>query len=58
MRWNDVTAEAVATVDPTRRLARVTAGATGRSAPIPGLADFAAILLAAEQVGAAAAAWN
>ena len=41
-------------MDPTRRLARVDAGQTPlTSAPTPGLADTAAILLAAEQIGAA-----
>ncbi|WP_059016629.1 acyl-CoA dehydrogenase family protein [Mycobacterium sp. M26] len=52
-RWTDVTAEATPTVDPTRRLARVTAGSTEPLGDDPGLADFAAILLAAEQIGAA-----
>jgi alkylation response protein AidB-like acyl-CoA dehydrogenase len=54
VRWNDVTAETATTVDPTRRLARVTAGSTEPIGTDPGLADTAAILLAAEQVGAAA----
>jgi alkylation response protein AidB-like acyl-CoA dehydrogenase len=54
VRWNDVVAEAATTVDPTRRLARVTAGSTEPIGTDPGLADTAAILLAAEQVGAAA----
>jgi alkylation response protein AidB-like acyl-CoA dehydrogenase len=54
VRWIDITAEAVPTVDPTRRLARVTAGSTKPIGSDPGLADTAAILLAAEQVGAAA----
>jgi alkylation response protein AidB-like acyl-CoA dehydrogenase len=54
VRWNDVSAEAVNTVDPTRRLARVTAGSTEPIGTDPGIADAAAILLAAEQVGAAA----
>jgi alkylation response protein AidB-like acyl-CoA dehydrogenase len=54
VRWNDVIAEAATTVDPTRRLARVTAGSTEPIGTDPGLADTAAILLAAEQVGAAA----
>jgi len=54
LRWNDVTAESVTTVDPTRRLARVTAGSSEPIGTDPGLADTAAILLAAEQVGAAA----
>ena len=53
VRWSDVTAEAASTVDPTRRLARVTAGATAAIGTDPGLAGTAAILLAAEQVGAA-----
>ncbi len=53
VRWSDVSAEAVSTVDPTRRLARVTPGATETIGTDPGIADTAAILLAAEQVGAA-----
>ncbi|APE18109.1 acyl-CoA/acyl-ACP dehydrogenase [Mycobacterium crocinum] len=53
VRWNDVTAEAVTTMDPTRRLARLTAGSTVAIGTDPGLADTAAILLAAEQIGAA-----
>ena len=53
LRWNDVTAEAVTTMDPTRRLARLTAGSTAAIGADPGLADTAAILLAAEQIGAA-----
>ncbi|MGY4709689.1 acyl-CoA dehydrogenase IpdE2 [Mycolicibacterium sp. CBM1] len=52
-RWTDVTAEAVPTMDPTRRLARLTAGTTAVIGTDPGLADLAAILLAAEQIGAA-----
>ena len=54
VRWTDVTAEAVTTMDPTRRLARLSAGSTAAIGADPGLADTAAILLAAEQVGAAA----
>ena len=54
VRWSDVSAEAVSTVDPTRRLARVKAAAAEAIGTDPGLADTAAILLAAEQVGAAA----
>lgn len=54
MRWSDVTDEAVTTVDPTRRLARVSAGSAEAIGTDPGIADIAAILLAAEQVGAAA----
>lgn len=53
VRWNDVTAEPVTTMDPTRRLARLTAGSTVAIGADPGLADTAAILLAAEQIGAA-----
>ena len=53
VRWKDVSAEAVSTVDPTRRLARVTPGTTETIGTDPGIADTAAILLAAEQVGAA-----
>ncbi len=52
-RWSEVTAEAVTTMDPTRRLARVSAGSTTAIGTDPGLADTAAILLAAEQIGAA-----
>jgi alkylation response protein AidB-like acyl-CoA dehydrogenase len=54
LRWSDVTAEAVTTMDPTRRLARLSAGSTAAIGTDPGLADTAAILLAAEQIGAAA----
>ncbi len=54
VRWSDVSAEAVDTLDPTRRLARVTAGGTSVIGADPGIADTAAILLAAEQIGAAA----
>jgi alkylation response protein AidB-like acyl-CoA dehydrogenase len=52
--WSDVTAEAVQTMDPTRRLARLSPGSTAVIGSDPGLADIAAILLAAEQIGAAA----
>lgn len=52
-RWTDVTAEAVTPLDPTRRLARLTPGTTTVIGADPGLADTAAILLAAEQIGAA-----
>ena len=54
LRWSDVTAETVHTLDPTRRLARVTPGASTVIGSTPGLSDIAAILLAAEQIGAAA----
>ena len=53
-RWTTFTAEPVVTMDPTRRLARVRPGDTTPIGPDPGLADTAAILLAAEQIGAAA----
>lgn len=52
-RWNTFDAEPLSTMDPTRRLGRVTAGATQPIGTDPGIADYAAILLAAEQVGAA-----
>ena len=52
-RWTEVTVEPAATMDPTRRLARVSPGSTRPIGADPGLADTAAILLAAEQVGAA-----
>ncbi|WP_431238587.1 acyl-CoA dehydrogenase IpdE2 [Mycolicibacterium aichiense] len=52
-RWSDVSAEAVQTMDPTRRLARLSAGSTDVIGADPGLADTASILLAAEQIGAA-----
>ena len=52
-RWTEFTAQPVVTMDPTRRLARVEAQGTATLGPDPGLADTAAILLAAEQIGAA-----
>ncbi|QUR69127.1 acyl-CoA dehydrogenase IpdE2 [Mycobacterium spongiae] len=52
-RWTRFTSEPVATMDPTRRLARVTAEETIAAGTDPGIADAAAILLAAEQIGAA-----
>ncbi|MEZ0051233.1 alkylation response protein AidB-like acyl-CoA dehydrogenase [Mycobacterium sp. MAA66] len=52
-RWTDVTSTPATTMDPTRRLAAVTAGATENLGADPGLADTAAILMAVEQVGAA-----
>lgn len=54
MRWTDVTAVPLASLDPTRRLARLTPGDAADIGPDPGLADIAAVLLAAEQIGAAA----
>lgn len=52
-RWSDVRAEPLTPLDPTRRLARLTPGSTTTIGADPGLADTAAILLAAEQIGAA-----
>ena len=54
LRWSDVTIETVHTLDPTRRLARVRPGTSTVIGSNPGMADIAAILLAAEQIGAAA----
>jgi len=53
-RWNEFNAEPVACMDPTRRLARVTPQHTATVGADPGIIDMAAILLAAEQIGAAA----
>ncbi|MDX1887853.1 acyl-CoA dehydrogenase family protein [Mycolicibacterium sp. 120270] len=53
-RWSTFTAMPVTTMDPTRRLARLEPGDTTDLGADPGLADSAAILLAAEQIGAAA----
>jgi len=52
-RWTSFSAEPVVTMDPTRRLARLKADRTEPIGRDPGLADTAAILLAAEQIGAA-----
>jgi alkylation response protein AidB-like acyl-CoA dehydrogenase len=52
-RWTTFTSEPLVPMDPTRRLARLSAGDTVVIGPDPGLADTAAILLAAEQIGAA-----
>lgn len=54
IRWTDVTVEPLTPLDPTRRLARITSGGSTVVGPDPGLADIAAVLLAAEQIGAAA----
>lgn len=54
VRWTDVSIAAAHTLDPTRRLARVTPGTSTPIGSDPGIADTASILLAAEQVGAAA----
>ncbi len=55
-RWTNVTAQPHATMDLTRRLSSVTAGETAALGTDPGLSDTAALLLAAEQIGAAARA--
>ncbi|ODQ84437.1 acyl-CoA dehydrogenase family protein [Mycolicibacterium holsaticum] len=52
-RWTSFTAERVDTMDPTRRLARIEPQNAADVGADPGLADTAAILLAAEQIGAA-----
>ncbi|MGH3561203.1 MAG: acyl-CoA dehydrogenase IpdE2 [Mycobacterium sp.] len=52
-RWTTFTGTSVATMDPTRRLGRITPGDTVPIGPDPGIAERAAILLAAEQIGAA-----
>jgi alkylation response protein AidB-like acyl-CoA dehydrogenase len=53
-RWTSFTAQRVESMDLTRRLARVEPAETTGIGTDPGLADTAAILLAAEQIGAAA----
>ena len=52
-RWTTFTAHRVDTIDLTRRLARVEAKDSADIGADPGLAGMAAILLAAEQIGAA-----
>ncbi|MEO6792875.1 MAG: acyl-CoA dehydrogenase [Mycobacterium sp.] len=52
-RWTSFSTEPVVTMDPTRRLGRVTAEQTTPIGADPGIAAYAAILLAAEQIGAA-----
>lgn len=52
-KWTEFTSHPVTSMDPTRRLARVEATATAELGADPGIADIAAILLAAEQIGAA-----
>lgn len=52
-RWTRFIAQAVTTMDPTRRLARVQPQEAEAIGADPGLADKAAVLLAAEQIGAA-----
>lgn len=51
--WTAFTATPAVAMDITRPLAAVAATKTARLGPDPGLADTAAILLAAEQIGAA-----
>jgi alkylation response protein AidB-like acyl-CoA dehydrogenase len=53
VRWTRWSTTPVTAMDPTRRLARVEPQETKPLGPDPGIADTAAILLAAEQVGAA-----
>ncbi|WP_099022374.1 acyl-CoA dehydrogenase IpdE2 [Mycolicibacterium palauense] len=53
VRWKEFRAEPIRPMDPTRRLARLTATDTTVIGADPGVADAAALLLAAEQVGAA-----
>ncbi|MDP7725631.1 acyl-CoA dehydrogenase family protein [Mycobacterium sp. TY814] len=52
-RWTRFSAQPLASMDLTRRLARLEPEETEPLGDDPGLADFAAILLAAEQIGAA-----
>ncbi|OBK30328.1 acyl-CoA dehydrogenase [Mycobacterium asiaticum] len=52
-RWTEFSSEPVVTMDLTRRLARVQPKGTSPLGDDPGLADIAAVLLAAEQIGAA-----
>jgi len=53
LHWADPARDPVQTLDPTRRLTRITGGATEVIGRDPGIADAAAILLAAEQIGGA-----
>ena len=55
-RWTTFTARAKPTMDLTRRLSAVAPGDTSVLGADPGIADTAALLLAAEQIGAAARA--
>jgi alkylation response protein AidB-like acyl-CoA dehydrogenase len=55
-RWDSFTAQAKPTMDLTRRLSAVTPGDTTALGADPGMADTAALLVAAEQVGAASRA--
>jgi alkylation response protein AidB-like acyl-CoA dehydrogenase len=53
-RWTTFSAEPLTPMDPTRRLARIRPESAAPLGTDPGVADAAAILLAAEQIGAAA----
>ena len=53
VRWTDVLVDPAVPLDPTRRLARLAPGGATVLGTDPGIADSAAILLAAEQIGAA-----
>lgn len=53
-RWTSFTVDVAVSMDPTRRLARVTPTQTAEIGADPGLLNIAAILIAAEQIGAAA----
>lgn len=57
-RWTSFTATPAVAMDITRPLAAVEAGQTSPIGADPGLADTAAILLAAEQIGAASKCLN
>jgi alkylation response protein AidB-like acyl-CoA dehydrogenase len=52
-RWTTFTSERLTTMDPTRRLGGVRPGSIAPLGTDPGIADIAAILVAAEQIGAA-----
>src|SRR6201996_8014599 len=52
-RWTAFSTEPLPAMDPTRRLARVAPQSTAPVGVDPGIADVAAILLAAEQIGGA-----
>jgi alkylation response protein AidB-like acyl-CoA dehydrogenase len=52
-QWTTFTSERLTTMDPTRRLGRVTSRSAVPLGTDPGIADVAAVLVAAEQVGAA-----
>ena len=52
-RWTEVSTEPHTSLDPTRRLARLTPGCTADIGADPGLADIVTVLSAAEQIGAA-----